>query len=827
MTAAPAAPDEPVADYAFAGEARSGWSRALHRFLWHRFATASLVVLIAVFAAGFLAKELAPYNYLQLNINALSEGPSWAHPFGTDQVGRDYFSRVLYAIGTEARIVLIVGFFGTLIGTLVGAVSGYFGGALDNIVMRFTDLMLTLPPLITILVAAAYLHANTLFKVSLLLACFLWMPIARIVRGTTVSLRETAYVESARAMGASDLRIVARHILPNAIGAVSVAASVMTAGAVILETTLSYLGFGVLPTYALVGRTDTAMPSLGDVMAASANEGLFNWWGILFPGLAIVFIVAPIYFVGDGIRDALDPAGQRHAVPARRKRKNGVLPAGLRRWFAAVPRPRFPEVTIRLPHVELPFVERAMAYLRRRPARRRPLALEAAVVLFATAVAGGAVYLFGISSIESPWRVAGDRVQNISQARGAQTEVAIATSPLDVRVLFGASNDTIERTIRVYSSADGGRSWSSKLGPYLGLDACARGEPAVAVTGDGREYVAFVVSSFCTKEDLWPYLVVATRASAHAPWTVQRVVGRSRRDLFDAKPAIAAAPDGRIYVAWSRLLKPTYATTVVSSSDDHGRHWSKPRIVSPKLVQPHLASATVEPGGTLYVAGVDARFGVWVARSGDRGRHFSLGRAGALRFDQWNDPATCSIAQKYPTPFEAIRCLGPNPTVTATGGRVHVTYSARSTNGTYDVFIVVLDPSLRVLWRGRVGPEKGMSDQFWPVSAVDPGTRTLWACYYDTSGDRSREQAWFSCAVSQDGRRWSSPVRVARASANQEVLWEDARIYEFGDMVGYGGYTGLAVSGGNAHPIWIDTRGEEGAQQEIFGARLKETALPR
>lgn len=305
-----AAPEEFYDAYTFDVQARSVWARARSRFVANRLAVVGLVLLVILFSAGLLAGQLAPYGYLEVNITALSQAPSWAHPFGTDQLGRDYFSRVLFGIGTEARIAIIVAIFGTLVGTFVGAVAGYFGGALSEVLMRLTDLLLTLPPLVTIFVAVAYLHLTTTFTISVLLASLLWMPMARIVRGTCLSLREKEYVEAARAMGATDVRIIVRHILPNAIGSVTVAATVMTAGAIVLETTLSYLGFGI----SRFARGEQRIPSLGDVMADANVEGLFHWWGLFFPGLILVLVVMSVYFVGDGLRDALDPGDGRRVA---------------------------------------------------------------------------------------------------------------------------------------------------------------------------------------------------------------------------------------------------------------------------------------------------------------------------------------------------------------------------------------------------------------------------------------------------------------------------------------------------------------------------------
>jgi peptide/nickel transport system permease protein len=300
LSAGAADPGEFYDAYVFDVASRSTWARAQRRFLRHRMGTASLVILALLFGAGLLASQFAPYGYLELDLGSLSKAPSWAHPFGTNQIGRDYLTRVLYGIGMEARIALLVAFFGTLAGTLVGVVAGYFGGIISELLMRLTDLFLIFPPLIIVLVAAAYLHLTTAFSVSLLLSSLLWMPLARIVRGAALELREKEYVAAARALGASDLRIILRHVLPNAIGSIAVAATVMTAGAIVLETTLSYLGI-----------FERELPSLGAVLADANVEGLFNWWGLFFPGLTLTIILIAIYFVGDGLRDALDPTDGR------------------------------------------------------------------------------------------------------------------------------------------------------------------------------------------------------------------------------------------------------------------------------------------------------------------------------------------------------------------------------------------------------------------------------------------------------------------------------------------------------------------------------------
>jgi peptide/nickel transport system permease protein len=812
LSAGAAAPDEFYDLYTMDLEPEGQWARARRRFMRHRLAVASLVILTVVFAAGFLSSHIAPFGYEEVNINALSSAPSWSHPFGTDQVGRDYFSRTLYGLETEAEIALIVGIVGTLVGMLVGAAAGYLGGFTDSVLMRFADLLLTVPPLVIVLVAAAFLHTDTLAKTSLLFALVLWMPVARVVRSSALVVRQQEYVQAAQAMGATDLRIIRRHVLPNVIGAVAVAASVLAASAVIIETTLSYLGLARAFNYS-GGRTDTKLPSVGDVLAAASNEGFFHWWGIVFPGITVILIVAPIYFIGDGIRDALDPT-QRRYVSERELARRRRGPSRLTRMARALPRPH---VSLRLRTPEA-LLAASDALARRRSRHSRPrLLLEAAVVVVLTAGAAAAIDVWQVHPAKSRWSLAATEVQNVSRADGLQTQVTVVRDPARRNALFAASNDTSLRTVRVYASADGGQTWTSTAGPSLGLDACSRGDPSVAVDGRGRQYVAFTVSGTCQQYDQTPYLAVAVRAGPAAKWKVTRLAPKRISDFWDDYPGIAVAPDGRVYVAWSRLLRWTYEGVVVSSSADGGRSWTKPRLVSPRLSFPRLAATTVAPDGTLYVTGIDARLGVWLARSTDGAKSFRLARVAAL---QENRAADCSTASGHPTPFQSIRCLGPNPNVSATNDRVFVTYGVGQPGEPQSVRIGVLDRSLRPVWRGPVGPAGPKANRFWPASTLDATTGRLWACFYDTSGDSSRTHAWYSCTSSTDGRRWATPVRAARDSSSPEVLWEDARVYSYGDVIGYGGTTAVAAAHGSVHPLWIDTRDLGGKKQEVFGATL-------
>jgi peptide/nickel transport system permease protein len=282
-------------------KARSQWAYARMRFFRHRLALGSLIVLIGIFGCGVFANFIAPYTYQQINLEALSQAPSKHHIFGTDSAGRDSFSRTLYGIRTTARVGIFVGLLSTLIGTVIGGLAGFYGGWSDNLLMRTTDLFLTLPLLAVLLTASRFLGSSTPTKLALLLAALIWTSIARIVRGSFLSLREKEYVEAARAAGAGDVRIMFRHMLPNSIGPIVVAATLTIAIAILLEATLSFLGFGIEPP----------TPALGALLNEGQDQGLDKWWLVTFPGIVIVIIVLCINFIGDGLRDALDPTQRR------------------------------------------------------------------------------------------------------------------------------------------------------------------------------------------------------------------------------------------------------------------------------------------------------------------------------------------------------------------------------------------------------------------------------------------------------------------------------------------------------------------------------------
>jgi peptide/nickel transport system permease protein len=284
-------------------KARSQWSYARRRFLRHRLAMIGLVGLIIIFGAGALASVVAPYTFDQIDLTNVLHPPTTVghHVFGTDEIGRDYLSRVIYGIRTSLQVGLTVAVVSTIFGLMVGSIAGYYRGWIDNVMMRITDLVLTLPALVTLLTVAALLGGGgNQWVITFILVGFFWTPIARIVRGVFLSLREKEYVEAAKAVGAGDMRIMLRHMLPNTLGPITVNATLVVADAIITEAFLSFLGFGIKPP----------TPSLGSLVAGGQGFPQ-QWWLTVMPGLVLVLIVICVNFVGDGLRDALDPQQRR------------------------------------------------------------------------------------------------------------------------------------------------------------------------------------------------------------------------------------------------------------------------------------------------------------------------------------------------------------------------------------------------------------------------------------------------------------------------------------------------------------------------------------
>lgn len=276
---------------------RSSLSRIFfHRFIKNRLAVSGAVVVLILFVLSMAAPILAPYDPSDIDVKNILMGPSSSHLLGTDQLGRDVLSRMIWG----SRISLKVGFvavgIATAIGIVFGAVSGYYGGWIDGVMMRLVDIMLCFPAFFLILAVIAFLEPS-IWNIMIVIGVTGWMGIARLVRAEFLSLREREFVLSARALGASDARIIFRHILPNSIAPIIISATLGVAGAILTESALSFLGIGVQPP----------TPSWGNILTAGKDNIEIAWWLSLFPGLAILITVLGYNLLGEGIRDSLDP----------------------------------------------------------------------------------------------------------------------------------------------------------------------------------------------------------------------------------------------------------------------------------------------------------------------------------------------------------------------------------------------------------------------------------------------------------------------------------------------------------------------------------------
>ena len=265
--------------------------------LWrNRLAISGLALVLGLCAAALLAHWLAPYDPDFIDLKQVLMPPSPAHLLGTDTLGRDVLSRIIFG----ARVSLLVGFvavgIATLIGVLVGALAGYYGGVLDQILMRLVDLMLCFPTIFLILAVIAVLGPS-IWNIMAVIGLTSWMGVARLVRAEFLSLREREFVVAARALGASDARLIWRHLLPNALTPVMVSATLGVAGAILVESSLSFLGLGVQPP----------TPSWGNMLTMGKDNIEIAWWLSVFPGLAILVTVMSYNLLGEGIREAIDP----------------------------------------------------------------------------------------------------------------------------------------------------------------------------------------------------------------------------------------------------------------------------------------------------------------------------------------------------------------------------------------------------------------------------------------------------------------------------------------------------------------------------------------
>jgi len=294
----------------------SQWDLAWARLRRHKLAMFGLVSLALISLACILAPVVAPYDYEEINLNSsylpfFSPGDAGRpmHILGTDKLGRDIFSRLLYAGRISLSVALVVTILSLLSGTLIGAISGAAGGVVDTVLMRFTDLMLTLPQLPLLLILSSSLRQFVQLQefigsnlsvviIIFVLVVFGWMGDARLVRGSVLSLRSQDFIEATLALGASKMRIVFRHLIPNSLAPIIVAGTLAFGSVIIAESALSFLGFGVMPP----------VPTWGNMLNEARNSPLeYLFVQALSPGFMIFVTVLSINFIGDGLRDALDP----------------------------------------------------------------------------------------------------------------------------------------------------------------------------------------------------------------------------------------------------------------------------------------------------------------------------------------------------------------------------------------------------------------------------------------------------------------------------------------------------------------------------------------
>jgi peptide/nickel transport system permease protein len=272
------------------------WQLVAKRLKKHKLAIASGIILIILILSCIFAPYLTPYNYYDIDLDNRFAPPSKDHIMGTSELGHDIFTRILYG----GRISLLVGFASAfaaaVLGGVLGLVSGYYGGLLDNIIMRIADIFYSIPVLPLMLIIAKFLGSSVI-NIIFVIVVFGWMTVSRIVRGMTLSLKQHEFIESARAIGADNLRIMYKHLLPNLMAPLIVSSTLAIGNAIIYEASLSFLGLGIQPP----------TPSWGNMLQRAQEHIWRAPWMAFWPGIFIFITVLCFNFLGDGLRDAMDP----------------------------------------------------------------------------------------------------------------------------------------------------------------------------------------------------------------------------------------------------------------------------------------------------------------------------------------------------------------------------------------------------------------------------------------------------------------------------------------------------------------------------------------
>ncbi len=272
----------------------------MKELLKNRMAFAGLIFILAMLIFAVFAPAIAPYDPARIDAGNILSAPSRSHIFGTDMLGRDIFSRIVYGSRISLSISFIAVGIAVIIGIFFGSIAGYYGGRVDSIIMRFVDIMLCFPAFFLILAVIAVLEPS-IFNIMAVIGLTSWMGVARLIRAEVLTLKERDYVAASKVMGAHDPWIITKHLIPNAIGPVLVSATLGVGGAILIESALSFLGIGVQPP----------TPSWGNILMDGKSTLGVAWWLTVFPGLFILMTVLAYNLLGEGLRDLLEPRLRR------------------------------------------------------------------------------------------------------------------------------------------------------------------------------------------------------------------------------------------------------------------------------------------------------------------------------------------------------------------------------------------------------------------------------------------------------------------------------------------------------------------------------------
>lgn len=268
----------------------------IKELLKHRLATASLIIILFLAILAVFAPYIAPYDPLEINVDNILQPPSLDHPLGTDLLGRDVLSRMIYASRISLEVSLVAVGLSLMIGVVLGAIAGYFGGWVDLIICRFIDIMLCFPTIFLVLAMVAYLEPS-IVTIMVVIGATSWMGLARLVRAEILSLKERDFVLIAKTYGASSLRILFKHLIPNALPPILVSASLGLGQAILIESALSFLGIGVQPP----------IPSWGNMLIDGKETLEVAWWLSFYPGMAILITVLAFTIIGETLQEILNP----------------------------------------------------------------------------------------------------------------------------------------------------------------------------------------------------------------------------------------------------------------------------------------------------------------------------------------------------------------------------------------------------------------------------------------------------------------------------------------------------------------------------------------